>query len=238
MTAKQVDRYRLFCKTENAYQYAWTDCLPTACPNNNTHTIDNSTVSIVDSISSAAVEVVQQTGTGGNYTCQSFCFDVPANSTVTQQYSWPYPVSISTMHFTSDTTQVGDYILGQIAPHTVLGTLTADLSTTGTVLSVSPSVAQNAVTGTLATVTDGTNTVNLGNFYNIDAVNNTVSVQNPSQIIVYCRQSYPGHDDIPEHFLGNRSTGAVQLRESAAQRSIDASEHRNADLLHQFRTGT
>ena len=182
MTAKQVDRYRLFCKTENAYQYAWTDCLPTACPNNNSHTIDNSTVSIVDSISSAAVEVVQQTGTGGNYTCQSFCFDVPANSTVTQQYSWPYPVSISTMHFTSDTTQVGDYILGQIAPHTVVGSLTADLSTTGTVLSVSPSVAQTAVTGTLATVTDGTNTVNLGNFYNIDAINNTVSIQNPPQI--------------------------------------------------------
>ena len=177
MTAKQVDRYRLFCNTESAYQYIWSNSLPSVCPNNNTHTIDINTVSIVDSVSSAAVEVVQQSGTGGNYTCQSFCFDIPANSTVTEQYSWPYPISVSTMHFTSDITQIGDLVSGVISPHTVIGTLAADLPATGTILSVTPSVVQSAITGTLATVTDGTNTIDLGNFHNINTTNNTVCVQ-------------------------------------------------------------
>ena len=177
MTAKQVDHYRLYCKTESAYQYTWDDSIPTACPNNNTHTIDTDTISIIDSVNSAAVEVIQQSGTGGNYACESFCFDIPANSTVTKQYSWPYPVSISTMHFTSDSTQTGDFIYGIISPQTVIGTLTADLPATGTILSVTPSVAQSAITGTLATVTDGTNTADLGNFYGINTSNNTVCVQ-------------------------------------------------------------
>ena len=182
MTAKKVDRYRLFCETENSYQYMWSDSVPVQCPNNNSHAIDDNTGSIVDTVNSAAVEVVQQTGTSGNYTCQSFCFDVPANSTVSKQYSWPYPVSISTMHFTSDATQVGGFFAGVIAPHTVLGLLTADLSSSGTILSVSSSVAKNAVVGSLATITDGTNTADLGNFYNIDVANNTVCVQNPPPV--------------------------------------------------------
>ena len=176
MAAKQINHYRVFCATENTYQYVWKDSLPTTCPNNNSHTIDADTISIMDTVSQAAVEVVQQTGTGGNYTCQSFCFDIPANSTVTKQYSWPYPVSISTMHFTSDSTQTGDLISGIISPNTVIGTLAADLPATGTILSVTPSVAQNAITGTLATVTDGTNTSELGSFYGIDTANNTVCV--------------------------------------------------------------
>lgn len=182
MAAKQVDHYRVFCKTENAYQYVWKDTFPTICPNNNTHLIDTDTVSIIDTVSQAAVEVVQQTGTGGNYTCQSFCFDIPANSTITKQYSWPYPVSISTMHFTSDATQTGDLISGIISPNTVIGFLAADLPATGTVLSVTPSVAQNAITGTLATVSDGTNSVDLGSFYNINTSNNTVCVQSAAKI--------------------------------------------------------
>ena len=179
MTSKQVNRYRMYCNTEAAYQYCWNESLPTACPNNSSHVIDTDTINILDTVSSNAVEIVQQVGTGNNYACQSFCFDVPANSTVVKDFSWPFPVSISTMHFTSDSSQVGDHITGTISPNTVIGTLTKNLDASGTILSLCPETMQNAVIGTLATLSDGSNTVDCGAFYNLDKQNNTLCIGNP-----------------------------------------------------------
>lgn len=46
-----VYKYRIYCKDESSYNYVWNTTPPTTCPNNNTHLIDNDTITVVDSIS-------------------------------------------------------------------------------------------------------------------------------------------------------------------------------------------
>ena len=46
-----VYKYRIYCNDESTYNYVWNTTPPTTCPNNNTHVIDNTTITVVDSIS-------------------------------------------------------------------------------------------------------------------------------------------------------------------------------------------
>jgi len=41
-------KYRLWCETEEAYAYEWSESLPTTCPNNTAHTIDDDKTSVVE----------------------------------------------------------------------------------------------------------------------------------------------------------------------------------------------
>lgn len=53
-----VNRYRIFCNTENAYVYTWDTSPPTSCPNNNTHTVDLDSVTLIESISEDTISMV------------------------------------------------------------------------------------------------------------------------------------------------------------------------------------
>jgi hypothetical protein len=52
-----VNRYRLYCNTESAYVYTWNTTVPTVCPNNNTHSIDTTTITVIDSASNSNVNL-------------------------------------------------------------------------------------------------------------------------------------------------------------------------------------
>ena len=46
-----LNKYRIFCITENTYVYKWSSTLSTlTCSNNNQHTIDTNTITIIDTI--------------------------------------------------------------------------------------------------------------------------------------------------------------------------------------------
>ena len=47
---KILNRYRIWCSTENAYVYEWAETEPTDCPNNNGHTIDTNLTTIIDTL--------------------------------------------------------------------------------------------------------------------------------------------------------------------------------------------
>lgn len=53
-----VNRYRIFCNTENTYVYTWSTSPPTTCPNNNTHTVDAQSVTLIDSVSEDTISLV------------------------------------------------------------------------------------------------------------------------------------------------------------------------------------
>jgi len=46
-----INKYRVFCNTENTFVTTWSINPPTTCPNNNTHNIDTESITIIDSIS-------------------------------------------------------------------------------------------------------------------------------------------------------------------------------------------
>lgn len=45
-----LNRYRIYCITENDYFYKWDESDPNVCPNNNTHSIDSPLTTVIDSI--------------------------------------------------------------------------------------------------------------------------------------------------------------------------------------------
>lgn len=47
---KTVYKHRLYCQSESANVYTWSTSTPTTCPNNNTHTIDVNSITVVDSV--------------------------------------------------------------------------------------------------------------------------------------------------------------------------------------------
>lgn len=52
-----VHKYRVFCASESNIAYTWDTHVPTTCPNNASHIIDPSSITIVDSISQARTTV-------------------------------------------------------------------------------------------------------------------------------------------------------------------------------------
>ena len=177
MADKSVNKYRLYCKTEQAYGFVWNDTTPTACPNSAAHTIDTSTISVVDSVTSKSVNIIQEGGTtGGNYSCETRSFTVPANTTQNNDYTWPYNISISCVRFRSNTTHKGDFVTSLIAPNTTLGALTADAAIGSTTFQVSASVLQNIKIGMQVTITDGQGNNNVvDRVYQINQATNSIT---------------------------------------------------------------
>ena len=52
-----VNKYRLWCETENAYVYDWAEEEPTTCPNNTSHTIDETKTTISDTVGDDSVSI-------------------------------------------------------------------------------------------------------------------------------------------------------------------------------------
>ena len=43
-------QYRIWCNTESAWVFTWSNDTPTECPNNAGHSIDTDSITIVDSV--------------------------------------------------------------------------------------------------------------------------------------------------------------------------------------------
>jgi len=54
----EVNYYRYYCQTESNYVYKWDTAVPATCPNNVGHGIDSNSITIIDTVSSSQVEVV------------------------------------------------------------------------------------------------------------------------------------------------------------------------------------
>lgn len=50
---KKILYYRIYCNTETSYVYTWKETTPTVCPNNNAHSINTNTISVLDVVNSA-----------------------------------------------------------------------------------------------------------------------------------------------------------------------------------------
>jgi hypothetical protein len=54
----EVHYYRYYCQTESNFVYKWDTSAPSTCPNNQHHTIDSNSITIIDTVSTSQVELV------------------------------------------------------------------------------------------------------------------------------------------------------------------------------------
>lgn len=54
----EVHYYRYYCQTESNFVYKWDTSSPLTCPNDHNHVIDSNSITIIDTVSTSQVEVI------------------------------------------------------------------------------------------------------------------------------------------------------------------------------------
>lgn len=231
--------YRIYCQTENVYVNKWSETLPTTCPNNNTHTISQNTIAIVDKISPNSISIKQESvPTGGNFKIKGFVYSCPANQTTTFNVSWPINITVSTVRIYSIASQIGDVLNASVNPETVVGILTAECSIGQTIASVNSTVISNSKIGYICYI----NSEKLGMITNVDPVNNTITFENATtathaagsffKIEVLMIENYPlGMEG--ESCLGESNIGGTHLPANSVTR-IEYTNNSDTTKIHKF----
>lgn len=115
-----INRYKVYCNTESQDVYIWSVSTPTVCPNNNTHSINTNTITIIQGVSNRKVEIQEEDPdvlepTSGRFRSQGF--QIKSTSQEEHlEFSWCYPVSALNIKFTSSSRHVGDIVDCNITP--------------------------------------------------------------------------------------------------------------------------
>lgn len=180
-SSRKVSKFRVWCVTENNYQFVWSDARPTCCPTDATHTITDDLTTITDSVANNNVFISAKSyeSTNGYYMMEGCKCEIPATASHLITKSYPFPICMFGFNFYSGPEHSGDSLDVMAANNVTVGVLAASAAISATTLVVSPTVTQNMQRGFYVTVTDGTNTDELGMCTGIDVVNNTITVATP-----------------------------------------------------------
>lgn len=130
-----------------------------------------------------SVQILEESGTqrtGGHFQAMSRKFSAPSNRTTTVDFSEPIPMAGFILNFKATTEHEGDVINMYVAPETIVGAITANVSVSDTVINVSSTVLQNMSVGFLFQLFDGVHTEDLGRVITIDKANGQITVENAS----------------------------------------------------------
>lgn len=147
-------KYRIHCVTDNKDEYWYlpeNDAEPTTCPVNSSHTINISSVSVVEVIKQELLDINEEKGvTGGSFGIFSKKITCDPNIIKSINEWWPYPISTLNIVFITNNTHTNDEITLKIGENTIIGRLTANVSPASTWIS------QNYTTGEIVTYTHPT----------------------------------------------------------------------------------
>jgi hypothetical protein len=151
-----LHKYRLFCQTEGINVYGWGESSLSKCPNDGAHTIDSSSLTIVDSLSKNLVRIQEEhVETGGNYYLDFLKMVCPANTTTEKSFVWEYPITVMAGYTYTSSDYINDSIDVEVGSNTVVGAITSNVVETDTVINVSSTVITNVKRGHYIRLTDG-----------------------------------------------------------------------------------
>lgn len=118
-----IFKFRIYCLTENNYNYTWDSIEPTKCPNNTEHIIDLNSITVLDEVKSNAVSIIQQKNTGEFYRAESRKVIAPVGLS-NHDFVFPYDISVLTVGIDTKVENKDDIVNVLIAPNTIIGVLT------------------------------------------------------------------------------------------------------------------
>lgn len=161
--------YKLWCITDAKYETVWRTegDLPTTCPTNTAHSIDTDSITINQMIKQNEVKILEDgyDKTAGYIAGTTRALDITGATGETQifDYSRPITVGINSISFTTTAVHEGDEVNIIIAPNTVVGVLTANVTAGATnTFSVSPTVTANLKKGFFVSLLSGATKHSLG----------------------------------------------------------------------------
>jgi len=179
-----VYNYRLYCNYESKFVELWDTDTPTVCPNNNTHEINEASITVIGTASEEAVVIKEEISaagtTGGHYQATSIGLDITANTTAQADFTYPIPIGPLSIEFMTKDIHEGDEISVTVAPNTIIGALTADVSSNVSGISVSNTVVENTFVGAFLDLFDGVNNNSLNRIKEIYKNNNHIIMESPT----------------------------------------------------------
>ena len=122
-----INQYRVYCTTDSKYVLIWAKEDPTTCPENNTHSIDIDSVTIIDKLTQNTVSIKEEEiPTGGHFKLDMFKIIAPKNQESKQYFDFDYPINVISSKLITGSEHKGDILTWAVAPNTTIGTLTSD----------------------------------------------------------------------------------------------------------------
>lgn len=153
---------------------------PTVCPTDTSDTIDSAKTSIINVREPALVSIKEEltNPTGGNAKIWGYSFTAAASTTTDFLLSWPFPITLLAGTLYCPAQSDDDIIELTVAPDTVIGAITVDVSISDITINVQQSVTDNVDVGYFVNLYNGVTTVDLGRVLSVDKENNTITVEN------------------------------------------------------------
>lgn len=180
MSSKIVNKYRIFCKTDSIYIYIWDTVVPTKCNENISHLIDETTITIIETVDTALVNIDQDGGkTGGHYCCESRSMAITSLGINSADFTFPINISAISVNFITTNEHINDSITSFIAPNTTIGINTRPIYPNDNEIYVSDTVLQNVKVGFLCNGIDSSTGVtdDFGRVLAIDLVNKKITIE-------------------------------------------------------------
>jgi hypothetical protein len=212
----ELSYWKIFCDTEQEWSYGYSTIEnPEFCFHNNTHTTSNTSIRlkrIRNNFQKIKEETVE---TGGYFQTVSYKLVCPVGESV-HDYTYPHPISACGIKFNSTPDHIDDVLHLEVAPNTVIGTITHPIENPTSTLQVSSTVIENIKVGFYVNITDGVNTDSLGKVTNVNPIASTITTQHQTtssflsgtyvRIIIRTMDNYtigfPGHQSIGDTKIG------------------------------------
>lgn len=126
------------------------------------------------------VEESLENKTGGHFAVRDLEASIPSGTPgdwTEHDFSWPFPVSLLAAEWPAVAENDGDEAEVQVAPNTVVGALTANVAAGVKTLPVDATTIANMKVGYAVSITDGTNTDELGYCTKVDKTAGTIDVE-------------------------------------------------------------
>lgn len=116
--------------------------------------------------------------TGGHYQAVGLRISVPASTGIhTKDFTFPHPISLMSMEYVPKSSMDGDKFDILVAPETTIGSITADVTASDTIINVDATVLASTFVGAVIHIDDGTNKDLLGKVLSVDKAGGTITVE-------------------------------------------------------------
>jgi hypothetical protein len=174
-----INKYIIYCITDRRWEYTWRETPPTVCPINNTHIVNNNSISSFETMSPNIMiidEEYSEHATGKNFRTESYTMVCPPGTSA-HQYTWVRPISVCETRFVSNAEHNGDTIDNKVGGGSPIGVLTTGIETGANILPVSQTVIDSAAIGFLIEIKNGEDSQEMGELMVKNAIDNELTTE-------------------------------------------------------------
>jgi hypothetical protein len=174
-----VNKYVLYCVTEQQFVTIWSQTRPIHCPNSVDHVIVDNTIGIVETLTPASVSItgIDTSTAVGYYTINGYNSSISSNAITNIDLLFPSSIFLYGMIFDGTTSTIGDRFDIILSPNKTASILTIAANIGDTIFNISSAALVNLRNGVYVTLNDGTNINNVGRIINIDIPNLRITTE-------------------------------------------------------------